>query len=57
VNPAKLQQLKEILAAQNVTITSAREKITGMFDEVEAYRLEHPEVELPGRLRSSRVVV
>uniref|UniRef100_A0A383WCS7 Uncharacterized protein n=1 Tax=Tetradesmus obliquus TaxID=3088 RepID=A0A383WCS7_TETOB len=57
VNPAKLQQLKEMLAAQNDVITAAREKLTGLFDEVEAYRLEHPEVQLPGRLRSSRVVV
>ncbi|KAF6261454.1 hypothetical protein COO60DRAFT_1699777 [Scenedesmus sp. NREL 46B-D3] len=57
VNPAKLQQLKEMLAGQNVVIAAAREKLTGLFDEVENYRLEHPEVELPGRLRSSRVVV
>jgi hypothetical protein len=46
-----------MLAAQNDVITAARENITGLFDEVEAYRLEHPEVELPGRLRGSRVVV
>jgi hypothetical protein len=46
-----------MLAAQNDVITAAREKLTGLSDEVEAYRLEHPEVELPGRLRSSGVVV
>lgn len=52
----QLQRLKELLEEQNQAIADAREKLAGLFEEVEAWRIEHPEVELPGRLRGQIVV-
>lgn len=56
VNPGQLEKLKEMLAVQNKVIAQAREKLAGLVEELDGFRLEHPEVELPGKLRSSVVL-
>lgn len=56
VAAGQLERLKELLQEQNEAICDAREKLAGLFDELDAWRLEHPEVELPGRLRGQVVV-
>lgn len=56
VAAGQLERLKELLQEQNQAISDAREKLADLFDELDAWRIEHPEVDLPGRLRGQVVV-
>eukprot|EP00775_Hariotina_reticulata_P005808 gene5806-6048_t len=48
---AQLEKLKQALEMQNNTIAEANARLAGLFEEVEEFRAEHPEVDLPGKLR------
>ena len=52
----KLEKLKQALEMQNHTIAEANVRLAGLFEEVEVFRAEHPEVDLPGKLRSQLIV-
>eukprot|EP00878_Enallax_costatus_P025261 GHUV01027024.1.p1 GENE.GHUV01027024.1~~GHUV01027024.1.p1 ORF type:complete len:249 (+),score=49.33 GHUV01027024.1:1320-2066(+) len=56
VTGRQLDRLKELLQEQNDAISEAREKLANLFEELEAWRVEHPEVELPARLRDQVVL-
>lgn len=56
VTVGQLDRLKELLQEQNQAINDAREKLASLFQELEAWQIEHPEAELPARLRSQVVL-
>lgn len=53
---AQLEKLKQALETQNNTIAESNARLAGLFEEVEEFRAEHPEVDLPGKLRSQLTV-
>lgn len=57
LTPAQLDRIKELLQTQNSAIAADQAELAALSDQLEAWRLEHPEVDLPARLSRLGTVV
>lgn len=57
LTPAQLERVRELLLLQHNAIATDAAEVEGLAVELEAWKLEHPEVELPARLAKLGTVV
>lgn len=54
---AQLDRVKELLLTQHTSVTADTAELEALSSELEGWKLEHPEVELPARLTKLGMLV
>jgi hypothetical protein len=57
LTPAQLARLQELLVSQHNAIAADSAELEALSDLLEAWKLDHPEVELPAKLAKLGTVV